>query len=450
LRSGALTVTASAPATAELPTLPQQPAQRGLYAWFVLAMLVAVYICSWFDRYLMVISMDSIRLELGISDTQLGLLTGVAYSLVYACAGLFVARWSDLSSRKRIIAGGLALWCLLSMACAAVGNFLQLALVRFGAGAAESSAGPASHSLISDYFGPERRATALAIHSVGLYVGVGLGLGIGSWLLANHGWRHSFLLAGIPGLVLAVIFLIGVREPPRQHAARLPQADHAAHPSLTALLREVALRRSFVAYTIGVGLLVYASSAVDTWGAMFLMRVHGIDTVEVGAHFAVLAPTAGIIGTLLFSALADRLARRDPRWYLWIAGGGALCAGPFILAFLYAPRDWVFVCYAAEVFFSASFMAPVIAVSQRLMPPRTRALSSALILLSFNIIGSTFGNLATGMLSDLMTSLLGPTGIRTALSFNVSGSIIGVALIFIGARWLHADLARLETPPAAA
>lgn len=418
-----------------------------MYAWFVLAMLVAVYICSWFDRYLMVISMDSIRLELGISDTQLGLLTGVAYSLVYACAGLFVARWSDLSSRKRIIAGGLALWCLLSMVCAAVGNFLQLALVRFGAGAAESSAGPASHSLISDYFGPEKRATALAIHTVGLYAGVGLGLGLGSWLLAHHGWRHSFLLAGIPGLVLAAVFLLGVREPARQHLA---QATPAAHPSLLALLREVALRRSFVAYTIGVGLLVYASSAVDIWGAMFLMRVHGIGTVEVGAHFAVLAPIAGISGTLLFSALADRLARRDPRWYLWVAGGGAACAAPFILGFLYAPRDWVFVCYAVEVFFSASFMAPVIAVSQRLMPQRTRALSSALILLSFNIIGSTFGNVLTGMLSDLMTALLGPSGIRTALSCNVSGSIIGVALIFIGARCLHDDLARLDTPPTAA
>lgn len=407
-------------------------------AWWVLALLFGVYGCGWFDRSLMVVSMESMRRDLGISDTQLGLLTGVAFSFVYALSGLLIARGSDLFGRRRIIVTGLALGSVLSMLCSQASSFLQLVLVRFGVGAAASSAGPASHALIAEYFPVQQRARALALHSLAIYAGTGLGFGLGGSLVALYGWRWAFLLAGIPGLLLTVLMLRLLREPPRP--ASRPELHAQARPGMVSVLRQLAARRSFVAYTLGIGLVVFASTAIEIWGVSFLMRVHHWNARDIGLHLAVLGPTAGILGTLLFATLADRLSQKDARWYLWIAATGAAGSGPCILGFLYGPPSLVYVFYTLEVFFSASYMAPILAVTQRVMPLHMRALASSLILLSMNVLGNACGSLSAGLLSDLLSAHWGTQGLRHALAVGVLCGFSGAALMALASRRLPQDL----------
>lgn len=398
-----------------------------LYAWYVLAMLLIVYVFNWFDRYLLIITMESIKRDLGISDTALGLLTGIVFSAVYSVAGLFVARWADLTSRRSIITGGLVLWSVMTAACGMAGNFLHLAIARFGVGIGESACSPPSHSLISDYFKLNQRATALAIFSLGLYVGLGLGLSVGGWLNEQYGWRTAFIIAGAPGVLLALWFRLTVKEPPRGRSdGRLDVGTQSAREVARFMLSQPA----FVAYTLGTGFFVFAGNSIDIWGATFVMRVHGHGSAEVGEKIGTLGGIAGVLGTMFFAMLADRLAGRDLRWYLRVAGAGGAIMIPFIMLFLFAADGpLLYVWYFIGTFCGASYMAPTIAITQRLMPVRMRAVSSAVILLSFNIVGIAFGNLITGMLSDGFAATHGNESIRYALAWTQVTALIGLVLM---------------------
>lgn len=422
------------PAAVSSHTRPGSP-----YAWYVLAMLVIVYTFNWFDRYLLIITMESIKQDLGISDTALGLLTGFAFSAVYSVSGIFVARWSDLGNRRTIIACGLAVWSGMTAVCGLAQNFMQLAIARFGVGLGEAACSPPAHAMISDYFRLKQRATALAIYGLGLYIGLAGGLAVGGWLNEEYGWRMAFIIAGVPGLILAVIFRLTVREPARG------QADTGAVDAARYSVKEVAQfmlsRRSFVAYVIGTGLFVLSGNATDIWGATFLIRVHGLGSAEVGETIGAIGGLAGVAGTMFFALLADRLSRYDLRWYLWVAGIGGVLTVPAILAFLFSPPGtMVYVFYALGVFCGASYMAPTFAITQRLMPLRMRALSSAVILLSYNIIGTAFGNLFTGVISDVLHPLYGVESIRYALAYTALAAVIGGGFLWYGAHRLPADL----------
>ncbi|NKF23568.1 spinster family MFS transporter [Solimonas marina] len=417
---------------------PEVSAGASLYAWYVLAMLMVVYIFNWFDRYLLNITMESIKNDLGLSDTELGIISGFAFSAVYSISGLFIARMSDLGVRRTVVAGGLALWSTMTAVCGMASGFVHLVFARFGVGIGEATCSPPSHSLISDYFPPRQRATAIAVFSIGLYIGLGLGLGVGGWLNEQYGWRHAFMAAAVPGLLFAVLFRLTVKEPPRG-AHDGAAADQ--HQSIAEVVRFMVTRRSFVAYTIGTGLFVFAGDATDIWGATFLMRVHGYSSEFVGARLGLLGGVAGALGTLFFAVLADRLSLRDLRWYVRVAGLGGLATMPFILLFLFASKgSMLFAFYFFATFCGASYMAPTIAVTQRLMPPRMRAVSSAVILLSFNIIGVASGNLVTGLLSDAFTPQYGDAALRYALAWTMIASLIGFALMIYAARRLPRDI----------
>jgi len=408
------------------------------YAWFVLAMLLAVYSLNWLDRYLLIIAMEAIKQDLDLSDTSLGLLSGFAFSTVYTIAGVLIARWSDLANRRSIIALGLTVWSVMTAFCAGAQNLVSLVIGRFGVGLGESACSPPSHSLIADYFRPGQRATALAIFGLGEYIGMGLGLGVGGWLIDQYGWRAAFMIAAVPGVAFALFFRLTVREPARGRSS--PEVAEDVHYPAGAVLRFMLSRHSFVAYVLGTGLLVFANDATDIWGATFLIRVHGYGSAEVGEKIGLLGSIAGMVGTLFFAVLADRLSARDPRWYLWVASLGAAAMLPLILLFLFADGSVVFVFYVLATFCGASYMAPTLAITQRLMPPRMRALSSAVILVSFNILGVASGNLATGLLSDGLSAWYGAEALRYGLAATVLVGVPGLALTLYGAHRLPADL----------
>lgn len=417
---------------------PQKAGKPSLYAWYVLAVLVLVYAFNWMDRYIFVILMEPLKQELRLSDTILGLLGGFAFSAMYATAGIPIARLADKSARKPVIAIGLAVWSGMTAACGLAMNAAQMALARVGVGLGEAACSPPSHSMISDYFPRNTRGFAFAIHGLGLYVGMTAGLMLGGEFNAHFGWRVAFMALGLPGLALALLFMLTVREPPRPADADA-HAEHAQ--GFGAVVRFMATRKSFAAYAVGVGLFSFAANAVNVWSGVVFMRIHGMSSADAGLWTGGLGGAAGVLGTIVFGLMADRLGQRNPRWYLWTPSLAIALLVPATAALLFGSTGWVMAGYFLGIACAASCLAPTIAITQELMPARMRALSSAVLALCLNFIGIGAGNLVVGALTDALTVQFGVDALRVSLSVTtLFGAVSGIALTLYGASRLLEDL----------
>lgn len=409
------------------------------YAWYVLAVLVAVYSINWMDRYVLVILLPPIKRELHLSDGQLGLLAGFAFALIYSVAGVPIARFADRSSRRSLISFGLLIWSAATGLAGLAQNFAQLIAARFGVALGESTCSPAASSLIADYFPMHRRATAFAIYGLGISIGMAMGLSIGGGISEVAGWRTALMLVGLPGLLMAVVVRFTVREPLR---GRLEgSALESSVQPLSATLRTMLSRKCFVAYGVGLGLVSLSGNAFETWTPTYLMRLYGMSSGTVGALTGTVEGVGGIIGTLAGGVLSDMLGRRDERWYLWIPAVTAGAMVPSMYAFLHTNGAVMLVFYALTVVCAGAYMAPLIAVTQRLMPPNVRALATALVYLMLNLIGPGAGPLVAGLLTDAFSARLGDAAIRASLTLTLLGALVGVPLILYAARLLPGELA---------
>ncbi len=419
---------------------------RSHYAWYVLAILLCVYSVNWMDRYVLVILLEPIKHELRLSDTSLGLLSGFAFASVYSLAGIPIARWADRGSRRSVISLGLGIWSLMTALSGFAVTFAQLAGARFGVALGESACSPPACSLIADYFPAHRRATAFAVYGVGISVGMALGLIVGGWANELYGWRVAFMIAGMPGLILALIVRFTIREPQRGQAELFP-ADTRFY-SVTDTMRILLSRKSFLAAAVGLGLFSLSGNAFETWTPVYLMRLFHMSTGTIGAWMGPIEGVGGIIGTMAGGLLADRLGTRDIRWYLWMP---AAAAGTMVLsmwAFLHASTSQtsMFSFYFASILCSASFMAPVVAIAQRIMPVSMRTLTTALLYLLLNLIGPGTGPLVAGLLNDALVGTYGVEAVRVSLTATLLGALGGIALMVYAARRLPHDLESADHP----
>jgi predicted MFS family arabinose efflux permease len=418
-----------------------------VYAWYVLAILVAVYSFNWMDRYVLVILLQPIKGDLHLSDGQLGLLSGFAFALVYSLAGIPIARWADRGSRRSLIALGMVVWSAMTAVSGLTQNFMQLLAARFGVALGESACSPAASSLIADYFPAHRRATAFAIYGVGISIGMAMGLSIGGAASEHFGWRSALMLVGLPGLLMAVIMRVTVREPVRGQ-----QEAPVSEPPLQSLpdtVRTLLARKCFLAYGAGLGLCSLSGNAFETWTPAYLMRLYHMSSSTVGTWTGTVEGVGGLLGTLAGGVLADKLGQRDERWYLWIP---ALTAGvmvPSMYLFLHTSATTMFLFYFMTVVCAGAYMAPLIALTQRLMPAQLRALATALIYLLLNLIGPGAGPLLAGLLSDGLAGSYGDGALRLSLTLTLLGAVIGVSLILYAARLLPTELAAVGTVSAA-
>lgn len=401
-----------------------QPRGVGRYAWYVLVVLTLVYGFNFVDRYIFIIMMEPIKLDLHLSDTELGLTSGLAFSLVYSLSGLVVAYWADRGNRRSIVAVALAAWSGLTIICGLTRSFGQLLISRMGVGITEAGCSPPAHSMISDYVPSQQRALAFSIYSIGLYIGLGGGFAFGGWIGEQYGWRAAFIAAGVPGILFALFVRLTVREPERG-ATETAAVDAARYTTREALVY-MAKRPSFVAYMLGSSLFVFAGAAIDSWAPLFLMRVHAEPPGQVGLWTGVLGSSAGLCGSISAGWIADRLSVRDQRWNLWVAIGGIAVVVPGTLLFLFAPVHTVMLFYCLATFFNSFYMPPTIAITQKLMPVRMRALASAVMLLGYNIIGMTGCNFVIGYLSDLWADSLHVDSVRYAMAVTQLAAVAGV------------------------
>jgi MFS family permease len=413
------------------------------YSAYVLAVLLAVYVMNFADRQIFSIVLNDVKAELGASDTAMGFLSGLVFSVFYTMAGIPIARLADRGTRRTIVAAGLALWSAMTAACGLAATFWQLAVARFGVGIGEAAGTPPSHSLISDYFPPERRATALAIYGMGIYGGVMFGFIVGGMIRDAFDWRTAFLVCGLPGVPLALLVLATVREPAR--GASENRAVAPDPPPLRETLRALFGRRAFVLLTAAACCQAVSGYAVLTWSAAFLQRVHGLSFSATGTTLGLIAGIGGALGITAGGALADRLARRDPRWHAWLSAIVTLAAFPFALPFYLAgDLRTSLACFAVFYVVNNMYVGSLWSLGQGLVPIRARALASATLLTILNLVGQGLGPLLTGVLTDALTPAYGTGAIRYSLVVTAAIGACAAPLFVACARTLREELAEAD------
>jgi len=381
--------------------------------WGLLAVLFLISTSNYFDRSIVAVLLEPIKHEFQVSDTLLGLLSGFSFTIFYSVFGLPVARWADRGNRRTIITIALTVWSVMTVLCGLAQTFWQLALARIGVGAGESGAIPPAQSLIVDYFPAERRATALSIFNAAATAGYLLGIGFGGYIAATHGWRSALLLAGAPGLVLAVAARLTLAEPRLQRGFDRSgkQAESRLAQTLAELWRKPSFRYALVGSFFGS---VY-SYGVAVFLPAFQVRVLHASLTEVSVKYGVSTAAATFIGMLCSGWLADRLGRRDIRWVAWVAAVGSAAGGVLYMLALSVSDFEMFLALAFVATALVSGGASVYAAVHAVCGSRRRATAIALMLFLGTLFGGGLGPLAIGALSDALGETYGTEGLRYSL-----------------------------------
>ena len=416
------------------------------YTRYALGLLLVVYVVNFIDRQVLGILLDSIKAELDVSDTALGFLSGFAFALLYSTLGIPIARWADRGSRRSIIAVALLVWSGMTALQGRATGFATLALARVGVGIGEAGCSPPAHSLIADLFPQSTRSTALAIYAMGIPIGGAIGYLAGGWLDEFFGWRVAFMAVGVPGIVLAVIVRLTLREPTRGYwSPASATASQAAIP-----FKEVAGfmtgLRGFLHLSIAAALHAFYGYGAAAFNPSFYRRVHDFEQGELGSWLAGVSFFGGVIGTFLGGALTDRLGRRDARWFVWIPGMATIAGVPFVLGTYLSPDRYTsLLCLAGATMCASFYYGPTFALTQNLAPPRMRAQAAAILLLIINLIGLGFGPQFVGWLSDQLAASHGTHSIRYSLAWTVSICAVWSTLHYLrSARTLRNDLLAQE------
>lgn len=384
----------------------------------MLWILLIVYIFNFLDRQIVNILAEPIKGELGLSDTQLGLLAGPAFAVFYALLGIPIARYADKdgTNRVRLIALAVAVWSAMTAVCGLAQNFVQLLLARIGVGVGEAGCTPAAHSLITDSVPAEKRSSAIAFYGLGVPVGSLLGLIIGGVVNDLYGWRVALMLVGAPGLLLALIVLLFMREPRHHRPVDVAAATKLAPLSTQKALAEIFSSRAFVYILVAASVTAFLGYGKALWTISFFIRSHGLSTTEAGLSMAVVLGLAGAVGTWLGGKAADVFGKRDKRHILTFPAYGMAVAAP-ILFLGYYMEDWriAVAMLVVPTILNAAYYGPAYACVQGLVEPRARAVAASIMLFGQNLIGLGLGPFLFGALSDLFAPIAGEESVRWVL-----------------------------------
>jgi MFS family permease len=408
-------------------------------AHFTLGLLFVISLFNYTDRYMIAILLPSIKQDFGLSDTQMGVLSGVAFTLFYVVCGVPIARFADQRSRKKILVTALALWSVMTAVCGLVQNFFQLVIARMLVGIGEAGSSPPSYSVISDIYPPQRRATAMAVYLAGAPMGILIGFTLGGWLTAEYGWRYALFAVGVPGLVFAGLLVWLFKEPARGAVDGVSRArDVPFWQGLFTLLRNRTFRHA------ALGSAFYNALAVCyvNWMPSFFIRSHGMGVKETGFALALIFGLAQIVGLLAGGYFSDRLARFDVRWYLRVPGIVMLLAAPlFMLSLGVASTPLALVCLAIPLLIGGMQVSPIFAITPALVDIRMRAVASAVLILIINLVSGGVGPVVVGYLSDLLAHDYGQHSLKySLLIITPVFSIWATIHYFLGARHILADV----------
>jgi predicted MFS family arabinose efflux permease len=409
----------------------------------VLALLMLTYMTNIVDRQIMSILLEPIKHDLQISDTYLGLLTGFSFALFHAVMGIPIARLSDRHSRRDIISISLLFFSGMTLLCGMVVTFWQLVLARVGVGVGEAGTSPASHSMIADMYPPEKRTGAMAMYSTGHNIGTMVAFFSAGWIAHFYGWRTAFIAVAAPGILLAILVRLFLKEPTRGHSDGF--SGDSGNVKFGQAMRHLWSIPSLRHIIVGVSLAGFSWYGISSWSPSFLARSFHMSIGEIGTALALLIGLGGAIGLLATGVLLDRLGRIDIRWNMWALTIIMVGCFPFAIA-LYLSHSAVLALtmFIVPAVFATAQFAPTLAMTQALSPVPMRALASAVYLLVGNLIGHGLGPQVIGILSDLYRPTFGQESLRYAmLSVTLVYPWAGLHF-YLASRTLKADLARLR------
>jgi MFS family permease len=401
----------------------------------VLAVLILAYTFNFLDRQILGILAGPIKAELGLTDSQLGLMGGLAFALFYTGLGVPIAALADRWSRTWIMTGALTLWSGFTALCGFATGFWQLFLCRMGVGVGEAGGVAPAYSLISDYFPKEQRARALAAYSFGIPIGSALGILFGGLIAHAIDWRAAFIVVGVAGVALAPLFRFVVREPPREAA---PAA--AAAPPTSGGLRVLLAKPSFWLISLGAAASSVCGYGVAFWLPSFFERSLGMGLVDRSLFLGSMTLVGGVIGVWAGGVLGDRLGRARPAAYLLVPAVAFLLALPCFVLAVQAKSLWLaFVLFLIPTGLNLVWLGPVITAVQHLVAPAQRSTASACFLFVNNLIGLGLGTWYFGAVSDALTPRYGSEALRYAIYSGLGFYLVSAALFALAARGLKRD-----------
>lgn len=419
--------------------LDNKPHYR-LYLIFLLATILAF---NGLDSTALGLALSDVKGALHLTDSELGFLTGIAFSLFYSTAGIPIGRWADRGDRVAIIAVTTALWGMMVMLVGATRSFAELLMARVGVAVGEAGCIPAAYSLIGDHFAREERPRALATYLIGSSFSVILGYPLAGWLSYHYGWRLMFVCIGMLSMVIAPVAWWTLSEPRRaEHQLRRGSRPGDESPAIPQVLRVLWRNRTFRYLLASLCVSSIFGSGLAVWQPSFFVRSYGLSAERLGLYFSFAYGMATIIGMYGGGYLACRYAPKNERLQLRIVAFFGAGYG-LISALIYLSEDpYVSVALLALAMISAAAgTGPVFAAIQAVIPERMRAISISIIYLFTNLVGGGIGPLLVGAMSDALHPYLGAESLRYALLAMCPGNLIGCWLLWMAARTVVADTA---------
>jgi MFS family permease len=425
------------------------------YRGYLLAVLMTILAFNSLDRLALGLVLQDIKADLSLSDTQLGLLGGVAFTLFYSLAGIPIARWADRGNRVTIIAITTILWSVMVGLCGLATNFLQLLLIRVGVAVGEAGCTPPAFSLIADYFTHRERPRAVALYLLGGGVSVVIGYFVAGWLNQFYGWRLTFLVLGLPGLAPALLAWFTLREPRRSSVAMsfdtgasIIEERTRDETSITKVVATLWVNRTFRHLLLSFAVSAFFYSGVLQWQPAFFIRSYGLSTGELGTWLALIYGLGGVAGLYLGGEWATRWAANNERLQLWMMAIGYIVAGILNMFIYLSPNRYLaFGLMTLTTVISAAVNAPLFATMLALVPESMRATAISLVYLFANLIGVGLGPFLAGALSDWLYPWLGPESLRYTLLIMSPGYVLVGWQFWYASTTVTEDLATMQTAP---
>lgn len=442
---------------------PAHSEEPGGYRYYVLGILTLIYALNFLDRQIIGILAVPLKAEFQLSDSQFGLLGGLAFAVLYSTLAIPIAWLADRSSRVWVITTSLTIWSGFTALCGVAGNFAQLFLCRMGVGIGEAGGAAPAFSLISDHFPPNQRARALAVFSLGLPIGTGCGILVGGLVAADFGWRAAFIAVGVVGVILAPILRLTVRDPLRggtdirtiEAADPTPIAAPKA-PRFVEVVRLLAAKRSFWLLSFAGAASSVCAYGLAAWLPSFFIRSFGLTLSQTAYYYGAITFFGGIAGIAAGGILADRLGSSSRAAYARVPAFALPLCVPFLILAMKVPDFWLalvpnadgsgwggiglaFVAFLVPTALNVIWLGPLAATIQHLAPAPMRTTASALLLLINNLIGITVGVFYFGLMSDVLRPVFGEESLRWSLYSGMIFYLIAAALFYLCSRSLDRD-----------
>jgi len=412
--------------------------QKGTNRAYVLFILVVVYTFNFIDRQIVGILAVPIKADLGLTDSELGLMGGLAFALFYTGLGIPVAMLADRFSRTWIMTIALVIWSGMTAASGLANNFWQLFAARLGVGVGEAGGVAPAYSLISDFFPQNHRARAMSVYSFGIPIGSAIGIVFGGVIASMIDWRWAFFIVGIAGIAVAPIFRLTIKEPPRGQFDRQREAVKA--PGLKLIVRTLISKKSFWLLSLGASFSSMMGYGVFFWLPSFFVRSYDLTLLNASLFYGAVLLIGGLAGIWVGGWLGDRFGQSQRSQYARIPAIAFLCTVPFyILAILSPTLTLAFFVLLVPTALGLAWLGPVISAIQHLVRPDMRATASAIFLFINNLIGIGLGTYAIGALSDILTAQFGDESLRYSILAGTGFYIVAATLFLLASRWLERD-----------